>query len=149
MRWIALWNRIISLKRYLSYSGAPALRKCMRMHIDLVRSSYRAGQNTRPHGVQSINRASIRIQENADLPWSAVCGSNSVVPVPLWVVLEVEIQVQEGREPVWEIIREAAKNHGIEILEIFVMPNHVHLVVGMLPTMIWGFPFAGFSIWAF
>jgi Transposase and inactivated derivatives len=34
-----------------------------------------------------------------------------------------------------KILRETAKEHRIEIVEIFVMPDHVHLIVGILPTM--------------
>lgn len=43
---------------------------------------------------------------------------------------------EENRRLCEEIIRAVAKRHKIEIMEIFVMPDHVHLVVGMPPTMI-------------
>jgi putative transposase len=33
------------------------------------------------------------------------------------------------------ILRKLAEKHGIEIIELFVMPDHVHLVVAIPPTM--------------
>jgi REP element-mobilizing transposase RayT len=34
------------------------------------------------------------------------------------------------------ILREVAERHGIEIVEISVVPDHVHLIAGILPTII-------------
>jgi len=34
-----------------------------------------------------------------------------------------------------EILKEVAERHGIEIIELSVMPDHVHLIVSIPPTM--------------
>jgi Transposase and inactivated derivatives len=42
---------------------------------------------------------------------------------------------EENRELCEDILREVAERHGIEIVEISVMPDHVHLIAGIPPTM--------------
>jgi putative transposase len=42
---------------------------------------------------------------------------------------------QENKELCESILREVAGRHGIEIVEISVMPDHVHLIAGIPPTM--------------
>jgi REP element-mobilizing transposase RayT len=42
----------------------------------------------------------------------------------LWVL-------EENRELCEKILREVAERHGIKIVEISVMPDHVHLIAGI------------------
>jgi hypothetical protein len=42
---------------------------------------------------------------------------------------------EENRKLCEDILREIAEKHGIGIMEIFVMPDHLHLIVDIPPTM--------------
>jgi putative transposase len=42
---------------------------------------------------------------------------------------------EENRELCEAVLREVAEKHGIETVEISVMPDHVHLIAGIPPTM--------------
>jgi len=42
---------------------------------------------------------------------------------------------EENRKLCEDILREIAEKHGIEIMEISVMPDHIHLIVDIPPTM--------------
>jgi Transposase and inactivated derivatives len=42
---------------------------------------------------------------------------------------------EENRKLCENILREIAEKHGIGIMEIFVMPDHLHLIVDIPPTM--------------
>lgn len=43
---------------------------------------------------------------------------------------------EENRELCEVVLREIAERHGIEIMGTSVMPDHVHLIAGIPPTMI-------------
>jgi putative transposase len=89
--------------------------------MDLDRGSYRVGQNLYhfewcpKHILRQIRRRQIVILQSK--------------------IGLLMLRKEENRELCESILREVAERHGIEIVKILVIPDHVHLIASIPPTM--------------